>query len=454
MTARSAVLRAVLLCAAAVLVWLQQETIPCGGFSARLFRSNAALSRRTSCRAAGARQPSAVRGLGSQVRAVSVRRTIVAHQRRARTPGRPPLGFRPASCMRTSASHAAYPPALHERVWHAAGSAQLRLASRRVCRAGSRSECVMLVRTCVLEQGTGELTLRSLCVLAEPNLVDMSAPASDEKSPPPHHAEDSHTEETASTSSQAVRTLPSLSSASARSSSAAAAGTVTEASPSQRQHTLTEEEAHKLIEDHLPAAFMCSLTSQLMIKPCVGPDERSYEEAAIRRWLSQTNKSPHTRQHMRLDQLIFNRTLNDAIQEWFEKPPAAVSAAVPFFQSYLDQNKTRGRLALSRQLQREREVSGESRTIASVDLVADPDDNEFRPPIQLLDDSDDADDGSVNSSPSSTGSWLQGRQRVGPKFHLKLPSLRGGRLPDFVVNLRIPLHRVQTDPNLATSLHK
>ena len=110
MTARSAVLRAVLLCAAAVLVWLQQETIPCGGFSARLFRSNAALSRRTSCRAAGARQPSAVRGLGSQVRAVSVRRTIVAHQRRARTPGRPPLGFRPASCMFLLAGGGSGPP--------------------------------------------------------------------------------------------------------------------------------------------------------------------------------------------------------------------------------------------------------------------------------------------------------------------------------------------------------
>lgn len=61
--------------------------------------------------------------------------------------------------------------------------------------------------------------------------------------------------------------------------------------------------------------FYCPITEEVMIDPVVDPEGNSYERAAIVEWLQHKGNSPITRTPLRVDQLIPNRSLRNAIEE-------------------------------------------------------------------------------------------------------------------------------------------
>jgi Mg-chelatase subunit ChlD len=63
------------------------------------------------------------------------------------------------------------------------------------------------------------------------------------------------------------------------------------------------------------AHFYCPITEEVMVDPVVDPEGNSYERAAIVEWLRQKGNSPITRTPLRVDQLIPNRSLRNAIEE-------------------------------------------------------------------------------------------------------------------------------------------
>ena len=66
----------------------------------------------------------------------------------------------------------------------------------------------------------------------------------------------------------------------------------------------------------IPAHFICPITGDLMRNAVMGPDGHSYDEEAIRQWLTKNPTSPKTRQPMYLEQLIPNRQLREGISSF------------------------------------------------------------------------------------------------------------------------------------------
>ena len=63
-----------------------------------------------------------------------------------------------------------------------------------------------------------------------------------------------------------------------------------------------------------PAHYLCSITRDVMQNPVIDHEGNSYEKEAIEKWLSINSVSPVTRSPLRLDQLIPNRGLQNAIE--------------------------------------------------------------------------------------------------------------------------------------------
>lgn len=75
----------------------------------------------------------------------------------------------------------------------------------------------------------------------------------------------------------------------------------------------------------IPPNFQCPITSDLMNDPVIDPDGNSFERSAIIEWLKIDLTSPLTRKPLRPEQLISNKALQEAIQEYCAKHPPAQS---------------------------------------------------------------------------------------------------------------------------------
>ena len=64
----------------------------------------------------------------------------------------------------------------------------------------------------------------------------------------------------------------------------------------------------------VPQYFICPITHIIMSEPYVDNEGNSYEEVAIKQWLTNNNTSPITRSPLRVSDLKLNRSLREAIQ--------------------------------------------------------------------------------------------------------------------------------------------
>jgi len=71
--------------------------------------------------------------------------------------------------------------------------------------------------------------------------------------------------------------------------------------------------------DHPPHYFVCPITGLVMENPSLAADGYTYEDSAIRRWLMEHGTSPITRERLAHYELIPNRALRSAIEDWQRK---------------------------------------------------------------------------------------------------------------------------------------
>ena len=78
-----------------------------------------------------------------------------------------------------------------------------------------------------------------------------------------------------------------------------------------------------------PHYLMCPITQDLMERPVMAPDNRTYEEEAITAWMRQGENptSPVTREPMPSGSLRFNYAVRDAIEAWRAEQPLAIDPA-------------------------------------------------------------------------------------------------------------------------------
>jgi len=67
-------------------------------------------------------------------------------------------------------------------------------------------------------------------------------------------------------------------------------------------------------------SFECqiSISGEIMIDPVIDPEGNTYERSAIENWLNRNPISPVTRSPLTIEQLIPNRSLRNAINEYLE----------------------------------------------------------------------------------------------------------------------------------------
>lgn len=75
--------------------------------------------------------------------------------------------------------------------------------------------------------------------------------------------------------------------------------------------------------DSYPESFDCPITGTMMVDPVMDPEGNSYERKAILDWLQRKQTSPITRKPLREEDLITNRSLRDAIEQ-FKKGQSSV----------------------------------------------------------------------------------------------------------------------------------
>ena len=63
----------------------------------------------------------------------------------------------------------------------------------------------------------------------------------------------------------------------------------------------------------VPQYFICPITHNIMNEPYVDNEGNSYEEIAIKQWLTNSNTSPITRAPLTINNLMPNRSLKEAI---------------------------------------------------------------------------------------------------------------------------------------------
>jgi len=73
--------------------------------------------------------------------------------------------------------------------------------------------------------------------------------------------------------------------------------------------------------DHPPHYFVCPITRSVMENPSLAADGYTYEDNAIRQWLRENRHgtSPITRDKLAHRELIPNRALRSAIEDWQRK---------------------------------------------------------------------------------------------------------------------------------------
>ncbi len=79
----------------------------------------------------------------------------------------------------------------------------------------------------------------------------------------------------------------------------------------------------------VPEEFLCPITLVVMTDPVMGSDGRTYERAAIVRWLQTNPFSPMTRQPMTIQSLKPNYALRSAIERHRSPRPTASAPPLP-----------------------------------------------------------------------------------------------------------------------------
>jgi Mg-chelatase subunit ChlD len=75
--------------------------------------------------------------------------------------------------------------------------------------------------------------------------------------------------------------------------------------------------------------FYCPITYGIMIDPVIGIDGHTYEKSAIESWLNKSNKSPLTKQHMTVHDLVPNIALRNTIESYLISNPEMVKSIKP-----------------------------------------------------------------------------------------------------------------------------
>ncbi|XP_078156087.1 U-box domain-containing protein 70-like [Carex rostrata] len=88
----------------------------------------------------------------------------------------------------------------------------------------------------------------------------------------------------------------------------------------------------ELGEECIPSHFICPINQEVMKNPHIAADGFTYEADAIKKWLSRGhNTSPMTNLPLPHHDLIPNRVLHSAIQEWLQKHPQSIFHTVSSF---------------------------------------------------------------------------------------------------------------------------
>lgn len=67
-----------------------------------------------------------------------------------------------------------------------------------------------------------------------------------------------------------------------------------------------------------PDALCCPITGQVMLQPVVTPCGKTFEYDAVRRWIRQHGKDPHSNQPLGLNQLYPNLVVRDMVERWLQ----------------------------------------------------------------------------------------------------------------------------------------
>lgn len=86
---------------------------------------------------------------------------------------------------------------------------------------------------------------------------------------------------------------------------------------------------------NVPLTFICPITQEIMRDPVVDREGNSYEREAIMQWVSEHGTSPITRSQLTVHDLVTNRALRDAIEEFNN---GNISPAVPSEVEQVDVN--------------------------------------------------------------------------------------------------------------------
>ena len=80
--------------------------------------------------------------------------------------------------------------------------------------------------------------------------------------------------------------------------------------------SLTPTDADRQLTSQIVTQFLCPITGELMVDPVQAPDGHTYDRTAIVKWCTMKGTSPMIPNvTVRVDQLIPNRTVKDAIRE-------------------------------------------------------------------------------------------------------------------------------------------
>jgi hypothetical protein len=78
----------------------------------------------------------------------------------------------------------------------------------------------------------------------------------------------------------------------------------------------------------LPDSFYCPITLELIRKPAIDPDGRTYERDAISNWIRVNGKSPVTRNDLAVSQLRSNEALRDLIEDEKERTDESIHPSI------------------------------------------------------------------------------------------------------------------------------
>ena len=80
--------------------------------------------------------------------------------------------------------------------------------------------------------------------------------------------------------------------------------------------TKVEAARQRKIENRVPDDYVCAISQEIMVDPCVWADGHSYERTAIAAWLETHDTSPQTNLPLEHKYLVPNITLKKAIAQF------------------------------------------------------------------------------------------------------------------------------------------